>query len=116
MFPERPRQCLGGVDVVVDQEDAPTCRVALRGRRRRRRRRNLCYRLKQCRKPNGDLRARPNAAATRGYRPAVKLNEPTADVKTNSQPALCAIKRTVSLRKQIEDARQHFGPNADAVV
>ena len=118
-IPERPDQVgehLGRVVVVVDDEhaqpviglaDAPVFAARL-GRLRR---------LDQApRQANREDRPVPLAGAGRGDLAAVQFDERSHDGQAQPQPAARPVQRLPLLRKEIEDARQHFGLNADARV
>ena len=46
----------------------------------------------------------------------MQVHEPLHDGQADAEPALRPVQTAVGLCEQVEDARQHVGPNADAVV
>src|SRR5690348_18239546 len=68
------------------------------------------------RQTDRELAALSRAVARRRNLPAVHLYQPLHQRKADSEPALSAAVGAIELREELEHVRQHFRPNADAVV
>ena len=108
-------QALGGVDVVVDDQDAagrPARAARRRGPAPGRRGGPVAGRG---RRTTNSL-PWPGPSLCGLDRPAVHLDQPPHERQADAQPALRPVERAVRLREQVEHARQHVRRDADAGV
>ena len=112
---------LGGVLVVVDDEDALAARV--RGRLRADGRRGPAgrYHLERCpagreRKLDDELAPLARPVAVRRHLTAVQLDEAAHDRQAETEAALRAVERLRLLEEEVEHPPQHLGGDADPLV
>ena len=118
-LPQRVAQHRARIQVVIDQQDAQSIAPRFFGvgfvRRRRLR---FDSRSLHERHFHNELASyiQPFRGAVCFDCAAVQLDDAMHQAQPDPQPALGSVQRTIGLREQVEDARQEFFIDADAVV
>jgi hypothetical protein len=110
---QQHRETVGGILVVVDDEHLAFS--DLRGGRRRARDRGP-KRFRCGRQPHGEFAARAGAGAVGGNRAAMQAHQLVHQREPHAETALVTLRRFSSLRKHLEDPRQHLGLDPHAGV
>ena len=100
---QEQRQRLGGVLVVVDDQDAPRQCRRFCGRRRRDRCRSGTHRDRQT---DHEFAALPFSGAARLGRTTMQLDEPLHHRQPDAESSLGPLQRAIDLREHVEDAIQ----------
>src|SRR5579872_6623869 len=110
---KQDRHRLSRIGVVFDQQNPHASRIHITARRMHYALANGIYRERQC---HNEFSAFSIAVTMRLDPPAVQLDQASRYRKTNTQPTLRSVKRTIRLCEQIPNPRQKLWTDSYAIV